>query len=47
LNQHGSRIGAGRNSRVYGSVLKKLIKKEHNKINRGETSEFEYVYKTQ
>ena len=47
LNQHGSRIGAGRNSRVYGLSLKKLIKKEHNKINRGEAAEFEYVYKTQ
>jgi uncharacterized phage protein (TIGR02220 family) len=47
LNQHGSRIGAGRNSRVYGLALKKLIKKEHNKVHRGEAAEFEYVYKTQ
>ena len=47
LNQHSSRIGAGRNSRVYGLALKKLIKKEHNKVHRGEAAEFEYVYKTQ
>jgi uncharacterized phage protein (TIGR02220 family) len=47
LNQHGSRIGSGVNSKATGETIKKLIKKEYNKVHRGEATEFEYVYKTQ
>lgn len=44
LSQYGTRIGAGRSSRVYGSTLKKLVEKEQKKINRGDHAEFEYTY---
>jgi uncharacterized phage protein (TIGR02220 family) len=47
LNQHGSRIGSGVNSTLRGAAIKQLIKKEYNKVHRGEITEFEYVYKTQ
>ena len=46
LSPYGSRIGSGIKSKVNGEALKRLINKENNKINRGETAEFEYVYES-
>lgn len=44
IDAEGRRLTSGMLSRVYGATLKKMLKVEQNKIDRGFSREFEYVY---
>lgn len=44
LDNSGNRITSGMLSKVYGSNLIKMLKAQNNRLDRGDSKEFEYIY---
>ena len=47
VDPQGNKITSGMLSKVYGSNLKKMLKAENNKIQKGLSKEFMYIYQEQ
>ena len=47
VDPQGNRVTSGMPSKVYGSNLKKMLKAQNNKVQKGLSKDFEYIYQEQ